>query len=147
MKKIKSIQIKNESDLQELAEKLSKCLKGNEIFLLEGNLSAGKTTFTRYLVESLGLSPYENVTSPTFSIMNEYETKKGTVYHLDFYRVKDFDISDIVGNHIVLVEWPSEYIEEMDLPVVKIKFEILSDNERFIEIFGKNVNYLEECLK
>jgi len=147
MKKLKTIHIKNESQLGQFAKRLAKCLKGNEIILLEGDLSAGKTTFTRYLVQSLGLKPYETVTSPTFSIMNEYETSRGTVYHLDFYRVKEFDISDILGNHVILIEWPAKYIEKMNLPLIKIKFEIISDYEREIYIYGKNVDYIIECIK
>jgi len=68
------IKINSLKELENFAKKLAKCLKGNEIILLKGNLAAGKTTFTRYLVSSIDPSAEDQVTSPTFSIMNEYET-------------------------------------------------------------------------
>lgn len=56
------------------------------ILLLKGNLGAGKTTFTQFLLKKLGTA--DEVSSPTYSIVNEYHTEKGIVFHFDLYRLK-----------------------------------------------------------
>jgi tRNA threonylcarbamoyladenosine biosynthesis protein TsaE len=91
--------------LKKFAGELAKKLKGDEVIALIGDLGSGKTTFTRFLVEAL--EPLEDipVRSPTFAVLNEYPTKKGTVYHADLYRVKNFDFTDYEGNGILIVEW------------------------------------------
>ena len=142
----KKININSLNQLKKFARKFSKCLKGNEIILLKGNLSAGKTTFTKFLVSSLGFEE-EEVSSPTFSVMNEYETKKGTVYHIDLYRVKHFDLTDILGYGIIIVEWADEKeFEGIDHPIIILKFEILDEEKREIKVFIKNADYLKECI-
>ncbi len=143
----KEIEINSLEELQQFAENLTKCLKGNELFLLIGNLSAGKTTFTKFLVSALGIEDESEITSPTFAVMNEYETQKGTVYHIDLYRVKKFDITDILGYGIILVEWAEEMeFENVEVPVIKIQFEILENNKRKLKISSKNADYLKNCI-
>jgi tRNA threonylcarbamoyladenosine biosynthesis protein TsaE len=143
VKKISSL-----SQLQEFAKRLSDCLKGNELILLKGNLASGKTTFTRFLVSSIDPEAEDQVNSPTFSVMNEYETSRFPVYHIDLYRVKDFDFSDILGHGVVVVEWAEKSMMDIeDLPVVFIEFDVTGENERVLRISIKNGNYLKDCLK
>jgi len=78
--------------------------------------------------------------------MNIYETEKFTIYHIDLYRVKEFDITDIVGTGIIVIEW-SEYInlEDIDSPVLKIKIDT-KENKRILSINFESSNYVEECM-
>ena len=143
----KEILINSLEELQQFAHNLAQCLKGDELFLLIGNLSAGKTTFTKFLVLNLGIEDESEITSPTFAVMNEYETQKGTVYHIDLYRVKNFDITDILGYGIILIEWANEKeFENIDVPIIKLEFEITGENKRKIKIYLKNADYLKKCI-
>ena len=118
--------------LKKLAEKLAGELKGNEVIFLIGDLGAGKTTFTRFLVQALKPTEEVRVTSPTFAVMNVYPTQKGEVYHLDLYRVKNFDITDLEGAGILLIEW-ADYLKGVK-PDMVIRFEYIDENRRKVEI-------------
>ncbi len=139
--------INSVDQLRSFAENLSKCLKGKEVILLKGNLAAGKTTFTRFLVSAIDPEAEDQVTSPTFSVMNEYETSKFPVYHIDLYRVKNFDFSDVLGHGLVIVEWAEKMIDIGDYPVIFIDIKIADENKRIFEIETRNADYLSECIK
>ncbi len=144
----KKIYINNLSELERFASNLSRCLKGNEIILLRGNLGSGKTTFTKFLVKSLGGNE-EEVNSPTFTVMNEYDTDTFTVYHIDLYRVKRFDITDFVGHGVIVVEWPSEDYSLYSVPVIEISFDYGKSEESRVLTFSTvyKSDYIYECLK
>ena len=89
------------------------------ILLLKGNLGAGKTTFTQVLLKALGSQ--DEVSSPTYSIVNEYDTPKGKVFHFDLYRLKnvdeayDFGIEEYLDNaYLSIIEWPEIYMDELE---------------------------------
>lgn len=109
--------IENIEDWQGVAEKIIPKLK-HTILLLRGNLGAGKTTFTQALVKKLGSG--DNVSSPTYSIVNEYDTPKGKVFHFDLYRltteqeVFETGIEEYLENGFLnIIEWPEIYSEEL----------------------------------
>jgi tRNA threonylcarbamoyladenosine biosynthesis protein TsaE len=88
------------------------------ILLLKGNLGAGKTTFTQVLLKNLGST--DEVSSPTYSIVNEYNTPKGKVFHFDLYRLKNIDevydigIEEYLDNaFLCIIEWPEVYEDEL----------------------------------
>ncbi len=104
-------------DWQEVVDSIIPQLKHN-ILLLKGNLGAGKTTFTQFLLKKLESS--DEVNSPTYSIVNEYNTPKGKVYHFDLYRLKnieevyDIGIEEYLDNaFLCIIEWPEVYEEEL----------------------------------
>lgn len=104
-------------DWQEVVDKIIPDLKHN-ILLLKGNLGAGKTTFTQFLLKNLGSQ--DEVNSPTYSIVNEYSTPKGKIYHFDLYRLKnieevyDIGIEEYLDNaFLCIIEWPEVYEEEL----------------------------------
>ncbi|MCM1306283.1 MAG: tRNA (adenosine(37)-N6)-threonylcarbamoyltransferase complex ATPase subunit type 1 TsaE [Bacteroides sp.] len=106
-----------------LADKIAKTLDGGEIILLNGDLGAGKTTFTKGLAKSLGVA--EEVTSPTFTILNVYESGRIKLNHLDMYRVESADelaelgIEDCFDDDAVtVIEWNK--FENLDGNVVEI---------------------------
>ncbi|MCQ4034966.1 tRNA (adenosine(37)-N6)-threonylcarbamoyltransferase complex ATPase subunit type 1 TsaE [Kaistella montana] len=89
------------------------------ILLLKGNLGAGKTTFTQFLLKNLGST--DEVSSPTYAIVNEYHTAKGNVFHFDLYRMKnieevyDIGIEEYLDNcYLCIIEWPEIYEEELE---------------------------------
>ncbi|SIQ77044.1 tRNA threonylcarbamoyladenosine biosynthesis protein TsaE [Chryseobacterium sp. RU37D] len=104
-------------DWQEIADHTVSQLIHN-ILLLKGNLGAGKTTFTQFLLKNLGSE--DEVSSPTYSIVNEYNTSKGKVYHFDLYRLKnieeayDIGIEEYLDNaFLCIIEWPEVYEDEL----------------------------------
>ena len=111
------IDISKESLTAEYAKNFSKQLKCGDVIFLYGEIGAGKTTFVRYLVNSLenkNKLKLSEITSPTFSIMNEYEIKNIKIRHYDLFRISDtaeifnIGIFDNIGNVITLVEWPEK---------------------------------------
>ncbi|RMZ58684.1 tRNA (adenosine(37)-N6)-threonylcarbamoyltransferase complex ATPase subunit type 1 TsaE [Chryseobacterium nematophagum] len=109
--------IKSIEDWQEIVNQIIPALQYN-ILLLKGNLGAGKTTFTQFLMKSLGSN--DEVNSPTYSIVNEYNTPKGKVYHFDLYRLKNIEevfqigIEEYLDNSFLcIIEWPEVYEDEL----------------------------------
>jgi len=139
----KKIIINNLQELEDFANKVAKCLKGDELLLLEGNLAAGKTTFTKYIAKNFGIDDYE-VVSPTFNIMNIYEGRQFDIYHIDLYRVDDFDITDFIGKGLIIIEWPKEDYTKYTKKQIKLSFNVL-DNERR-EITIETDLDIEDCL-
>ena len=90
----------------------------HNILLLKGNLGAGKTTFSQFLLKNMGSQ--DEVSSPTYAIVNEYHTPKGNVFHFDLYRMKSADEVEDIGIHeyldnafLCIIEWPEVYEEEL----------------------------------
>ncbi len=99
-------------DLPEIAEKVLLAVP-NKTLLFYGDMAVGKTTLIKEIAKRLGVK--DNISSPTFSIVNEYEIENGKVYHFDFYRIeKEEEILDIgieeyfYSNHWILIEWPEK---------------------------------------
>lgn len=112
--------------------------KGIKQFAFYGGMGAGKTTFIKELCELLGST--DVVTSPTFSLINEYHTSNDfKIFHFDFYRIEEIEEVYNIGyedyffsEEYVFVEWP-ELVEKL-LPqtMTKVKIEVLSDGSRQI---------------
>lgn len=105
-------------DLPLIAQKVIDAAKGRKIWIFEGEMGAGKTTLIRAICKTLGVTG--NTQSPTFSIVNEYETtSQQTIYHFDFYRLKnetealDFGVEEYFDSgNICLLEW-AEKVESL----------------------------------
>lgn len=104
-------------DWQEVVNQILPKLQHN-LLLLKGNLGAGKTTFTQFLLKNLGGT--DEVSSPTYAIVNEYRTPKGNVFHFDLYRMKsvgevfDIGMDEYLDNaFLCIIEWPEIYEEEL----------------------------------
>ena len=116
-------------------------LKGGELVELIGELGSGKTTFVQGLTAAFGYT--DPVRSPTFSIMNVYESGKKRIIHLDFYRVEDerevsmLGLEELVGkpDTIVIVEWPRNMIDHSRASAIfSVQFKVISESSREIEI-------------
>lgn len=131
--------LKCEEDTKNMAKDIAPFLKNNIIFL-NGEIGAGKTTFTKYLVEVYGLS--DEVCSPTFALENRYETKNGLIIHFDLYRIKSEEELDMIGffdtlkeDATILIEWADKFNIEKYIKNYKImSFKILDDNTRSVTI-------------
>lgn len=128
-------------DTQRIASEFAKTLKSGDVICMYGDLGAGKTAFVQGLAKGLGID--EHITSPTFTIVNEYMGDK-PLYHFDVYRIADSDEmyeigyeEYISGDGISVIEWP-QLIEDI-LPEHRYDIEISKDyskseNYRIIEI-------------
>jgi tRNA threonylcarbamoyladenosine biosynthesis protein TsaE len=129
-------------ETQKIAADFAKTLKGGEVIGLVGELGAGKTTFTRGLVEALGGTV--RVKSPTFTVMNEYPVNFGAikrVVHIDFYRFSDASELSALSlederrpDTIIVAEWPDVFDSNMFTSDVTIRFISRTISERRIEI-------------
>ena len=139
-------------ETQELALKLAELVAPQDTITLEGDLGAGKTTFTQSFAKGLGIK--RNVNSPTFTIMKQYEGRI-PLNHLDVYRLEDSD-EDLgwdeifYGDAVTVVEW-AHLIEE-ELPKARLAIEItrIDDTSRkfvFKPMGEKYVRLCEELLK
>lgn len=134
----------NEESTKLIAKKYAESIKSPCVISLVGDLGAGKTTFSKGFAEGFGVG--EVVTSPTFTIMNEYEGKM-PLYHFDMYRLSSmeeaigagfeeyFDLSKLKG--VVLVEWASNVEGLLPAMHVEISFKKLDENKREISITVK----------
>jgi tRNA threonylcarbamoyladenosine biosynthesis protein TsaE len=128
------------AETEAIAADLSKTFIGGEVIALEGDLGAGKTQFVRGLVLGLGGEP-RSVSSPTFALLNVYDTGRLTVYHLDAYRVSGSDDFDAIGfselleqGGVVAVEWPQRVADLLPAPRYLVRISTLDENCRRIEI-------------
>ena len=104
--------------------------------LMVGDLGAGKTTFTKGLIEGLGSASADEVLSPTFSLIHEYEGPP-KVYHIDLYRLdkvpelETLGLDDIWDEPVfVLIEWGEKFAEQLPGDVLRIEIRDLGENER-----------------
>lgn len=134
--------IKDKKHLHSAAKTLLEYSGEKKIIAFSGSMGAGKTTIIKAICEVLGT--IEIVSSPTFTLVNEYRTLTGeTIYHIDFYRIKkqeeayDFGIEEyLTGDSYCFMEWP-ELIEDI-LPqgTVNVKIEVNSNEERILSVAG-----------
>lgn len=136
------IQINGLAGLPDVATKLLTFAGEEKIFLFDGEMGAGKTTFIKTFCKVLGVN--DSVSSPTYSIVNEYVGKKNAVYHFDFYRIKNiqeaYDLGYeeyFYGGGICLIEWPEKVEELLPNHYIKVEISILSENSRAFK-FTKN---------
>lgn len=132
---MKSISINSTAELGALAQQLLTFANGNKFFVFEGEMAAGKTTFIKAFCEALGVE--DVVSSPTFSIVNEYKGKEGLIYHFDFYRLKNlqeaYDIGYedyFYGDATCLIEWPSKVEELLPEEYIKVEITITGETSR-----------------
>ena len=139
--------IYSEQETQALAEQLAARLHAGDVLTLEGDLGAGKTTFTKSVAKGLGIT--RNVNSPTFTILKQYEGRL-LLNHLDVYRLANSD-EDLgwdelfYGDAVSIIEW-AHLIEE-DLPAERLAIQILrlDENDRKFTFMPKGKRYEQLC--
>ena len=118
----------NEQDTYRFGEQLGQSAAAGSLYCLEGDLGVGKTVFTQGFAHGLGIE--EPVTSPTFTIVQEYETGRIPLYHFDVYRLADPEELEEIGYEeyffgegVCLIEWPSRIEELIPEDAVRITIE------------------------
>ena len=127
-------------EINEVAKKVIAVMGDKKILALHGQMGAGKTTFTHAFCDALGVTDVVN--SPTFSIINQYQTNDGEIiYHLDLYRLKDEEeainagVEDcLYSGNICLVEWPERIPTIFPEDTLHIKLEVLNATQRKISL-------------
>jgi tRNA threonylcarbamoyladenosine biosynthesis protein TsaE len=128
-------------DLEKVAKSIISIYENQNIWIFEGEMGAGKTTFIKVICKELGV--LSAVQSPTFSLVNEYMTDEGEeIYHFDFYRLKnevealDFGVEEyFYSNNLCLIEWAEKIPSLIPEQFLKIKITKLEDSEtRIIQI-------------
>ena len=129
---------RSEADTRATARALASTLHPGDIIVLHGNLGAGKTAFVKGLAEGLGVDPAE-VSSPTFTLIQEYRGGRLTLHHIDLYRLAPPDVDDlgldelVSGGGVVAIEWPDRW-RDAPAGVIRVAIESVGADERSITV-------------
>jgi tRNA threonylcarbamoyladenosine biosynthesis protein TsaE len=129
------------------AQKIAKKLRPSDVLLLEGDLGAGKTTFTKGLAKGLGITKV--VKSPTFTIIKEYQGDL-PLYHMDVYRLENscedlgFD-EYFEGDGVTVVEWASMIRDFLPKEYLEIEIKHEDDLRRKIQLIPNGDHYIKMC--
>jgi tRNA threonylcarbamoyladenosine biosynthesis protein TsaE len=148
---MKPLASKTAEETLALGEAMGRQISQGLAIALQGGLGAGKTTFVKGLAKGLGVSEDYYITSPTFTIINEYPVPPLTLCHLDLYRLSSADELEYIGfndivddSHVIVVEWP-DILKDISFPFdMEIRFEFDENYNRRISVFasgqrGKNL--------
>ena len=138
------IDITSEKLTKELAKKFTKYLKGGEFVFLYGEMGVGKTTFVKYFIneyQKINNLTQTEITSPTFSLLNEYQVKDIRIKHYDLFRINrkedinNLDIFEKDNKLITLIEWPQLIADKQDIKFLTLTFNYLNQlNDRTVDI-------------
>ncbi len=141
----------DESEMEELGEQIARILEPNDLVYLIGELGAGKTTLVRGIARGRGYAG--RVTSPTFTLMNIYETNDIKINHFDFYRLNHEEICDLgledylAREGISLIEWPQAGERYLPKEALFINISLVDDDydrERQVLIMADSIEYQEK---
>lgn len=123
---------------------LTHLLAPPKLVLLRGDLGAGKTTLVKGIASAFEAASAENVTSPTFTLVHEYQGPFATLYHIDLYRVdtprqlETLGIDDLIAeNSILLIEWGEKFARFVRDRDVEIAIERIGENDRKIRVLDR----------
>ena len=139
-----TIDITSEKLTKELAKEFTKYLKGGEFVFLYGEMGVGKTTFVKYFIneyQKINNLTQSEITSPTFSLLNEYQVKDIRIKHYDLFRINrkedinNLDIFEKDNKLITLIEWPQLIADKQDIKFITLTFNYFNQlNDRTVDI-------------
>ena len=139
-----TIDITSEKLTKELAKEFTKYLKGGEFVFLYGEMGVGKTTFVKYFIneyQKINNLIQTEITSPTFSLLNEYQVKDIRIKHYDLFRINrkedinNLDIFEKDNKLITLIEWPQLIADKQDIKFITLTFNYVNQlNDRTVDI-------------
>ena len=149
----KKLDITSEIKTKEISEKLTNYFKKGDVIYLFGEIGTGKTTFVKYFINYLQKQNKESIDeilSPTFNILNEYEIKDLRILHYDLYRIKDFNELKNLGqitsqrDALTFIEWPD--LVKKDIPdFISLNFMYEDDqNKRSLTINTNNLKIIND---
>jgi tRNA threonylcarbamoyladenosine biosynthesis protein TsaE len=122
-------------EIKQAARKTSECSNGKKVWAIHGEMGAGKTTFIHALCENFGVT--SAIGSPTYSIINEYDSNAGPIYHMDWYRLKDEEEAlqaggedCILSGNLCLIEWPEKAISLLPDDCFHVTIVVLDEETR-----------------
>ncbi len=132
--------IKNTADLDRAAAQFLKYSSGHDIFAFYGHMGAGKTTFIKAIARALDST--DTATSPSFTLVNEYNTAGGgLLYHFDFFRIKDYEeVFDfgfeeyLASGHKCFMEWPEKIEPLLPAETFRVYIRVNDDGSRRVEM-------------
>jgi len=138
---MKVIRIKSLKEIRHAAGQFIQLIDSNRVFAFQGEMGAGKTTFIKAICEELGVE--ENITSPTFAIVNEYTSVNGkTIFHFDCYRLKNIREAYDLGaeeyfysGNLCFIEWPEKIQELLPTDAVRVSISVLDDSSREVTLY------------
>ena len=135
-----TVETHSEAETEALGERLAKCIHAGAVVALYGDLGAGKTAFVRGMARGLDIT--EQVSSPTFTIVNEYPGDPA-LFHFDMYRLKNAEELYGIGwedyldrNGVCVTEWSERIEEALPEDAVRVRIQRRSDTERTIRVEG-----------
>ncbi len=135
-----TLKTKSPTETKALGKKIGKKLSGGEVIALIGELGVGKTCLTQGLALGLGVNPREYVTSPSFTLINEYQGRL-PLYHIDLFRLKDRgEVEELgyeeyfYGKGVTVIEWAEKAESLLPEEYLSIKLISLSENQRQISL-------------
>jgi tRNA threonylcarbamoyladenosine biosynthesis protein TsaE len=130
----------SEEETIEFGRTVARGLRGGELILLEGDLGLGKTVFAKGIAAGLGIAP-EDVTSPSFTLVQEYAGGRFPMFHVDLYRLEDpeelatIGIDEVLsGGGVVVVEWGERLPSYLRRGAIRVSFHDIGEGSRRIEI-------------
>ena len=140
----------NIEETKSLANKIASLTEATDLITLTGDLGAGKTTFSGFLINSL-IGENINVTSPTFNLVHNYDYKNGVIWHFDLYRLKHaheiYELGfDEALDNLAIIEWPEiiKYLLPKDRLEIIIKCDIDNNRKYIVQSFGKWIGKINE---
>ena len=127
------------TNIDEISQLIVDKIKTIKTIMLRGELGSGKTTIVKSILKKIGVN--EVVTSPTFSIVNEYNSAETIVYHFDLYRIENTEELGVIGfedyiysQNICFIEWPEIVLDKINFKYLDIEVKYLDENNREILI-------------
>lgn len=144
---LRVLPLKSPGETNRIAQLIGSILQKGDVVLLEGEIGAGKTHFARALIQSLQDTP-EDVPSPTFTLIQTYDTQKGLIWHTDLYRLSapeelnELGLIDAFETDICLVEWPDRLGNAHPRSALWLKFAVTDDmHSRDLEITSSDKDW------
>jgi tRNA threonylcarbamoyl adenosine modification protein YjeE len=135
-----SFAVHNLTETEEIANRIATRLSIGDTVALEGDLGAGKTTLARAVLRALGVTG--EVPSPSFTLVQQYDTPRLKVTHCDFYRIEnptevdELGLEDALAEGAVMVEWPERAPDRIPADALRIRIGIVGENERAVQFSG-----------
>ena len=125
--------------IHEISQLVIDKIKTIRVILLRGELGSGKTTLVKSVLKKMGIN--DCVTSPTFSIVNEYDFSENIIYHFDLYRIENIEELEVIGfedyiysQNICFIEWPEIVLNNINLKYLDLEIRNLGEDKREIII-------------
>ena len=137
---VQEVALADEAATRRLGARIAAHLMAGDVIALEGDLGSGKTTLARAILAALGVG--ESVPSPTFTLVQHYDTPGLAIDHFDLHRITDeteldqLGLEDVLAGGAALVEWPERAGARLPPSTLQVRLEIIGENERCVRIAG-----------